>query len=166
MTLMSDHAGNDLIGYDLTPDNDPRFRVEVRDDEPYADIEFTEPLQFHRELMDRERSRFGNGVTWSDIADANGWLTAESAARAVAELKRLLEERTKMSIDIERADHLEGDEEPTLGVSIRTEYQLGETVDQWFGRAGWPIIAEIINVTDPGTFNCPYWFTKLQYPNA
>lgn len=48
---------------------------------------------------------------------------------------------------------------------LRDAEPLGnaETYDAWFDRIGWPVIATLINATDPGTFMFPYLFSAILY---
>nr|WP_296774800.1 hypothetical protein [Rhodococcus sp. (in: high G+C Gram-positive bacteria)] len=148
-TLTGSHLSHIELGLD-----DPRFTVVVADrgdDTVY--IEFVEPTAFHR---DREPA------LWSTLVDHDGELTAPSESRLVEHLGNLV--RTRISdpnFSVDSEPSLGGDEQEVLGVSYSAAYTAGETFDQWWERIGWPIIAETINVTDPGTFNAPYLLTDF-----
>lgn len=148
-TLTGTHLSHIELGLD-----DPRFTVVVADrgdDTVY--IEFVEPTAFHR---DREPA------LWSTLVDRDGELTAPSESRLVEHLGNLV--RTRISdpnFSVDSEPSLGGDEQEVLGVSYSAAYTAGETFDQWWERIGWPIIAETINVTDPGTFNAPYLLTDF-----
>lgn len=146
------YAGNAIHGLDLS--DDPRYRVEVHDEDRYTDIVWTEYLAFHRELADRDHARWPDMPSWSTFT-VDGWLTAENERVLCDELSRLT--------GIADIGTEECDDEPNITFSIRTEYLEGETVTQWFDRIGWPVVAELTNCTDPGTFNHPYLFSAMLY---
>jgi hypothetical protein len=148
----------ELVGLDIDPvelvdNNDPRFRAYIPDS-GHIDITFTEPLGFHH-----ERAVAGSppaGGQWADCVDSDGKLTSTASQRLIAQLRTL----TGVG-DIERQPDAEFDDEPCWAVSFRTDVLAGETLAQWHQRIGWPVIATVINTTDPGTFNSPYLFSVL-----
>ena len=164
--LMSDYADNGIDGADLgATDNYPRFLVEVADD-GHADVEITEPLAFHAELAQSDEQQSGSdyrGVAWRTLTDENGYLTSDATAKVAAELARLITSETGLTLDVVHEPDRELEDLPSVGLSVRTDYRPGETVQQWTDRVGWPVIATVINVTDPGTFNCPYLFSAILY---
>lgn len=121
--------------------------LEVDRDDHKAIAVWRESLAFHIEY---------NGARWSDFADSDGWLTS-SAELALA--TRLTSHLAKGGIeaDVYTTGH-NGEDEPTLTFEVVTAYRAGETYKSWYDRIGWPIVATLINVTDPGTFNSPYLF--------
>ncbi|MEB3023352.1 MULTISPECIES: hypothetical protein [Mycolicibacter] len=155
---VSDYAGNTLDP-DVGPDGDSRFRFEVGE-EGTVDIIFCEPLRFHQELADTDHRNIGGAQyrPWSDFVNANGYLTDANSEKLVAELRKM----TGVS-DIEHEPSAEFEDEPSWAVSIRTDYRQGETIASWHSRIGWPVVAAIVNTTDPGTFNCPYLFSAILY---
>jgi hypothetical protein len=152
-TLMSSFIDRGIDGIDLS--DDPQYRVEV-DNEGHADIMWTEYLGFHQRLADGDHAKFGNAPAWSQFVDEFGFLTAENETKLVAELVKL----TSVA-DIETVEY--GGDEPCVTFSVRTDYLQGETVDQWFDRIGWHVVATLTNATDPGTFNFPYLFSAILY---
>lgn len=156
---LADYADYDLDCRDVAPDGDGRFRFEVTGD-GHVDITFVEPLQFHQNLADNDHQRIGlpQYRPWSDFVDDRGYLLPEHSDALVEELKKL----TGIT-SIEHEPDSEDDEEPSWAVSIRTDYSPGETVASWHARIGWPTVATIVDVIDPGTFNTPYLFSAMLY---
>lgn len=146
-------SGSHLSSIELAID-DPRFTVVIADNgESTVYIEFVEPLAFHKEREPK---------LWSALVDSGGSLTAAADARLVEYLGNLVRQRVSdQNFSVDSEPSLGGDEEEVLGVSYSAAYTAGETFDQWWERIGWPIIAETINVTDPGTFNAPYLLTDF-----
>ncbi|MFT7021381.1 MAG: hypothetical protein ACJA07_000458 [Rhodococcus sp. (in: high G+C Gram-positive bacteria)] len=143
-------SGSHLSSIELAID-DSRFTVVIADST--VNIEFVEPLAFHKEREPK---------LWSTLVDSDGSLTAAAAARLVEHLGNLVRQRVSdQNFSVDSEPSLGGDEEEVLGVSYSAAYIAGETFDQWWERIGWPIIAETINVTDPGTFNAPYLLTDF-----
>lgn len=172
-TRMMDLVDRGVDGYEVTADNDPRFRVEVSGDngENHAVICFVEPLRFHAELAQADEERFSHAATqtwhkWSELTDDDGYLTAESTEKITTELAAVITGENGGKIvdfDVSHADYLEFEDEPTLGIEVGTTFGADETFESWFDRIGWPVIATIINATDPGTFNFPYLFSAILY---
>lgn len=134
--------------------DDSRFTVNIAESgDATIEIGFLEPLHFHK---DREPD------LWATLVDSDGTLTHDAEERIVAHLGDLVRQRiSNSSFTIENLSGSTGDDEDVLGVSFYTEYTPGETFGQWWDRIGWPIIAQTINVTDPGTFDAPYLLTDL-----
>ncbi len=147
--LMSSFAGDRIDSVQLGAD-DPRFAVEVSEETPgFASVVFNEPLKFHADLAKRFTPD-----EWAERIGETGWLNAEWEEKMIDRLRGYLE---KYGVtEIYSVDG--GDYEPNFTVEIGADYLEGETFDQWHERIGWPIIATCINVSDPGTFNSPYWF--------
>ena len=148
-------------GEPLTQPNEPYMYLEINRDEREAVICFTEPLAFHAELAQREESSIRGQRPWADLTDEHGYLTPEQQGKIGTELAKLIKGQT--GVDATVYSESGWDDEPSIGFEIVTTYQDGETFNSWFDRAGWPIVATIINVTDPGTFNCPYLFSAILY---
>lgn len=169
MSRMADCAGNMLAPIELGDDQYDRYRVEVTDD-GHADIIWREELRFHRERCDADAESFGdrnsNYRPWSTYTEENGgsrWLTTENAEKLVAELRRLTKVDDIDTTEDGDADNWDDANDGYVAFSIRTDYREGETVSEWFDRIGWPVIAELVNCTDPGTFNHPYLFSAMLY---
>ncbi|WP_128646003.1 hypothetical protein [Rhodococcus sp. BS-15] len=148
-SLTGSHLSSIELGID-----DPRFTVVIADNaESTVYIEFVEPLAFHKEREPK---------LWSTLVDRDGSLTAAADARLVEHLGNLVRERiSDRNFSVDTEPSLGGDEDDVLGVSYSAPYAAGETFAQWWVRIGWPIIAETINVTDPGTHNAPYLLTDF-----
>jgi hypothetical protein len=149
---MSSFAGDRIDSVDLTGGHDPRFAVEVSDEGNRATLIFNEPLAFHADLAKRYTPE-----EWKTRTDADGELTAEFEEVLLERLRGYLwDVLPSVPEYIGTTDG--GDYEPNFTIEISADYLEGETFDQWHARIAWPIIATLINVSDPGTFNKPYWF--------
>jgi hypothetical protein len=134
---------------ELPDPDDRRFYLEIDRDKDLAVICFVEPLRFHAEH---------NGNDWAPLVDENGALKLDVANRIADRLRDLIKSQGHVAVGVDLADYLEHDDEPSFGLEIVTDYQKDETFQHWLDRIGWPAIATVINVTDPGTFNSPYLF--------
>lgn len=137
-------------------------RLEIDPDEHQAIIVWTEDLAFHAELAQSDEERFSdlaqqNWHKWSDLT-VDGWLTVESEDKLGVELERLI---AKDGVKVWRSES--GGDEPSVTFEVVTDYTDDETYDAWFDRIGWPVIATLINATDPGTFMFPYLFSAILY---
>lgn len=150
------------IGVSLAADDgDPRFLLEISEGN-LADIEFRELLEFHRGYFEGEESKgYPLARTWSQATDESGYLTAYSQDRLVVGYRELLSENRVSGVTVTYASGLEFDDEPSVAVTFTSPFDEGETFGSWFDRIGWPIVANIINCTDPGTFNCPYVYSRI-----
>lgn len=151
-TLMTDLRGTSLDGHDLTGGDDFRFTVHVGDDDGRATLAFTEPLGFHADYAGPDE--------WSAVTDADGWLTHAAETILADRLRDYLAAELGEAPEYIGAVDSGGDE-PVLELEVAADYRPGETFGQWFDRIGWPVVASIINTTDPGTFGAPYWFASL-----
>jgi hypothetical protein len=131
---------------------DTRFVLEINTDLREAVIEFRESLTFHRGY---------NGAAWSRLCDSNGYLTASAAARLAEQYSTILAHSGISGVTVTYASGMEFDDEPSVALSFVSVFSPGETFDSWFARIGRPIIAEVINSTDPGTYNSAYVYTAL-----
>lgn len=137
------------------------YRVEIGEG-GRADIIWREELRFHHELADADAVKYGDRAggqykPWSHYT--NGiWLTEDNEKKLVDELRRL----TGLD-DIETIEDGDADEDGYVAFTIGTTYSPEETVSAWIDRIGWPVVAELTNCTDPGTFNHPYLFSAMLY---
>jgi hypothetical protein len=162
-SLMSNHADSALVPIDFGDGYYMPYTVHVSDD-GHADIEWREELRFHRELCDADHARYPHNPNfrpWSTYSEG-GWLTSESEAVLVAELRKLLSMEDVETVESGDADGGDG----YVAFSIRTDYREGETVQEWTDRIGWHVIATLTNATDPGTFMFPYLFSAMLYRDA
>lgn len=138
-------------------DEDHRFTLEVAEPgETWRTvISFREPLDFHAQ-------RHGPAV-WGAWTEPDGYLQREHEATVV----RRLAEHLAAVVGPEIAETLEitaaddDSDEPSMTIEIQADYRDGETFGAWLDRIGWPIVATLTNVSDPGTFNSPYLFTSF-----
>lgn len=131
---------------------DTRFVLEINTDQREAVIEFRESLTFHRGY---------NGAGWSRLCESNGYLTAASASRLAAQYSKVLADQGIHGVTVTYATGQEFDDEPSVALSFVSSFTAGETFESWFTRIGRPIIAEVINSTDPGTYNSAYVYSAL-----
>lgn len=158
-TLMADLADRG----ENPADNDPRFLLEINRDSNQAVLCFVEPLAFHAELARADEAKGYPAVhRWADLVDSTGYLTDAAAEVLRGEISRLFVSKGGISTaQVDLAEHLQHDDESSVGVEVTTTYQVNETYNSWVDRIGWPIVATLIDITDPGTFNCPYLFSAL-----
>jgi hypothetical protein len=156
MTLVAD-----LADRGINPAESPYdCWLEVDRAENEAIICWRENLEFHAELAKSEEGTFPKWTfvnSWDSLTDEYGFLKAEVIAALRDELARLLPQGCQVYADDTAGDEIE------VGFEIVTEYREGETYEAWLDRIGWPVIAELINCTDPGTFNHPYLFSAILY---
>lgn len=151
------------LGESLT-DDDPRFLLEINTDSEEAVIVFTDYLNFHAELArDDENKGYHHDHRWADLTDSAGYFTPGAAEKLAQAYSQLLVSRGVNGVSVYYASGQESDEEPSMVLEFVSRYTTGETYGSWFDRIGWPIVAEVINCTDPGTFNCPYVMTRLRF---
>jgi hypothetical protein len=122
--------------------------LEVDRDDHKAIIVWREPLAFHIEW---------NGARWSEHADSDGWLASSAELQFANRLTDYLRRAGVDDADV-YTEGYNGEDEPTLTFEVVTPYRAGETFKSWFDRIGWPVVATLTNVTDPGTFMSPYLF--------
>ncbi len=141
--------------------DDANCYLEVDVANRFAVVCWVEELAFHAELA-RANPHGVQGKSWDDLTDSSsGELTPAARDALIAELERLLKEQG-IDAEIDDAEYLQGDDRnPAFGLEIATRFHEGETFGSWFDRVGWPIVATLINVTDPGTYNSPYLFSAL-----
>lgn len=152
--LMSAFQGDRIDFMDLGLDDDPRFAVEVAEPaegDGVASIIFFERLEFHADLAQRFTPD-----EWRERTDADGELTGKFIDTLLDRMTGYLSEKVEGPLYVGTTEG--GDSEPNITLEIGANYREGETFGEWFDRIGWPIIATLINVSDPGTFNAPYWF--------
>lgn len=167
MTLVAD-----LADRGINPAESPYdCLLEVDVEEHHAVIVWTETLGFHAEYNGRREYPAAHGYpawstedSWSPLVDEHGWLTpdAETALQIrLAELMPTEAHGATVFIADPRDDH------PNIVFEVVTDYAAeGETYEAWLDRIGWPVIATLINVTDPGTFNSPYLFDASTFREA
>lgn len=113
--------------------------IEIDKEERQAIIVWTELLQFHAEHNETE---------WK-------WLTYEQEDYLAKRLAELIQKQAGKTVQVHSGSS--GDE-PNVSFEVVTDYRDGETYQQWLDRVGWPVVATLINVTDPGTFMSAYLF--------
>ncbi|QDM58027.1 hypothetical protein SEA_BOMBITAS_195 [Mycobacterium phage Bombitas] len=141
-------------------DDEANCYLEVDTEERQAIIVWVESLAFHAEFNGPRQyvatsSYFVDKAMpdhWSAHVDADGWLTRAATDAIVARLQGYIGDCGKV-YELEY-----GGDEPNITFEIVTSYEDGETFDHWFDRVGWPIVATLRNVTDPGAFMSPYLF--------
>ncbi|MEB3023076.1 MULTISPECIES: hypothetical protein [Mycolicibacter] len=158
-TLMTDYNAGELPHPD-----DNRFVLEIDPDRNEAEIIFSDHLAFHAEYarQDEQSGRTADNP-WASITDANGYLTDQAKSKLTGALSQLLADRGIAGVSTVYASGSEFDDAPSYVVGFWSTFAAGETFDSWFSRIGWPIIAAVINSTDPGTFNWPYVFNALRF---
>lgn len=150
-TLMADLADRG----ELPDPADPRFVLEINTEQHEAVIEFRESLTFHRgQCVD----------AWPRLCDSNGYLTVAAATHLAEQYAKALADSGVRGVTVTYANGQEFDDEPSVALSFVSAFSPGETFDRWFTRIGRPIIAEVINSTDPGTYNSPYVYAALLDP--
>ncbi len=143
----------DLVDRGEFPDPaDTRFLLEINTDQCEAVIVFREALTFHRGY---------NGDAWSRLCDGNGYLTDTAAGHLAAEYSKVLAAQGVHGVTVAYADGLEFDDEPSVALNFVSAYSRGEKFGSWFTRIGRPIIAEVINSSDPGTYRSAYVYAAL-----
>ncbi|AEK09589.1 hypothetical protein LITTLEE_212 [Mycobacterium phage LittleE] len=140
-------------------DDEANCYLEVDTEERQAIIVWVEPLVFHAGWNNHRKWQARPAIDrWSRYVDADGWLTRAAADAIVARLQGYIGDCGKV-YELEY-----GGDEPSITFEIVTEYEDGETFDHWFDRVGWPIVATLRNVTDPGAFMSPYLFDMGSLP--
>lgn len=122
--------------------------IEVDTESRRATIVWVEDLRFH---ADNRRL---------PLAD-DGWLKPEAYDELSAELESILQRHVGYGTHAYASPDFGGDE-PHVAFEVDTDYAEGETYGGWLERIGWPIVAALINSTDPGTFNYPYLFSAIE----
>lgn len=154
--LMSDYSAGRIEGIDLGVDV-PGFAVEVHGEQDHVDcaasVVFVDySLAFHAERLGDEAPRWFK---------PDGWPSDEGDTKLQQRLREILAKRA--GVDSPTVwEYNGGGDDPYWGVSIHADYREGETVRAWFDRIGWPIMAALINCTDPGTFNYPYLYSDSE----
>lgn len=141
--------------------------LEIDKEQHKAIIVWTEMLAFHAELARSDEEKFSPTVhhhKWSTLTDENGFLTVAAQDSLEAELTKLLKQKANLVV----ADQVvwttdNGYDEPSVTWEIVTDYLPDETYEDWLDRIGWPVVATLINATDPGTFMFPYLFSAILY---
>lgn len=135
--------------YDVAGEGIPGVRAEINEDGT-ADLIWVESLDFHA----KNYSLYLDGLT-----DDEGYLTEEAVTALVKVIKENLPENMQ---DLEHADHEEWDDEPSVGLSLRLTLPKGlDTPEEEFYSAAYPFYATMLNGTDPGTFNHPYFIGDM-----
>lgn len=130
--------------------------LEVDTDEHRAIIVWVEPLAFHASWNNYRKWQARPATDrWSQHVDGDGWLTPGAEDALKIRLAEMLP-KSEIGDTVDTIDY--GGDEPTITFEIVTSYEDGETFSHWYDRIGWPIVATLISVTDPGTFNSPYLF--------
>lgn len=137
--------------------------IEIDPEEHNAVVVWVEGLQFHAEYNGPREypAHAGYGAwtspdNWTSRVNSDGWLTGESERHLANRLNELLRDQGGAVVDVDTVEY--GGDEPNVAFEVVTKYREGETYQQWLDRVGWPVVATLINVTDPGTFNSAYLF--------
>lgn len=120
--------------------------IEIDEEECEAIIRWTESLQFHAEYADN----------WMQYTNDDGWLRPTVESRLANRLNELIRDQAGVIVDVDLSEN--NQDEPNITFEVVTGYREGETYGAWLDRIGWPVVATLINVTDPGTFNSAYLF--------
>lgn len=135
--------------YDVASENLPGVRAEINEDGT-ADLIWVESLDFHA----KNYSEYLEGLT-----DEDGYLTDAAVAALVKVITKHLPENMQ---DLEHVDHEQWDDEPSVGLSLRLTLPKGlDTPEEEFYSAAYPFYATMLNGTDPGTFNHPYFIGDM-----
>lgn len=121
--------------------------IEIDRENSLAIVCWSEDLKFHAEYK---------GDRWKERVDEDGWLTATAEGYIANRLAALIKKQAGVAVEVDTIDY--GGDEPNITFEVVTDYQDGETYEHWLDRIGWPVVATLINVTDPGTFNSAYLF--------
>lgn len=144
-----DNSGNCWTAYELGEESRLNLRIECdadNDDYP-AVLYWTEELSWHRDYV---------GEDGQHLFDEDGWLTDVAAAQARQHIEQAF---PGWDVAIEE----DGSDEPNFSVSIAplkgtlSAESTVNTVTDVF----WPVIAWLVNQTDPGTFGSTYWLTDV-----
>lgn len=121
--------------------------IECDDGRGYHEIGYTDYLRFATERGDLDGE-----------INANGWLTSSALLKYEARARDYLKDAglpTAPLNTLSAGDQAGGDD-PNVTFTITVPSNVDMTVGQMWDQIGWPFIATLINVTDPGTFNSPY----------
>ncbi|MCK0441183.1 hypothetical protein MUG78_17430 [Gordonia alkaliphila] len=121
-------------------------------DEGYLVVGFTEYLNFP----------IDNGDLPSAMVE-EGWLTDTALTLARDAISEILTERSGLPADVIETlsvDHLTGDY-PGIAVEVTTPIDDPRTVEEVFGAVMNRFWAALTNMTDPGTFNYPYLWSRV-----
>lgn len=150
-TTVVDMAGESLSLIEFFGDNAKHGSVEFSEDGDRADVIIVEDLEWHQkrdsELMEK-------------LTDEEGWLT-EGTREIIA---RNLSKIVGGSGEIELSEMESHPDSPSVAFvasyHVNPETTLGTLHEMSYG-----FYAEVINVTDPGTFDSPYVFGTLANPS-
>lgn len=150
----------ELAGQQITPEQwggqacAQFFTVDVADAHGAAAVWIADPLRYHADFL--------GAHTWSVIAGADGCLHPQAAKLAVEVLAERLAAEAGIITTVVHAVGLETSPAgPAFAVIVHAPYTAGESFDQWLQRCGWPIMATVVNITDPGTYNSPYLYREV-----
>ena len=147
MNIAADALVSDLVDQGETLDDNGQAILEVDQIANTATVAWTEPLAFHAAY---------NGDDWTRHVDADGYLTPAAEPALAERLSGMFPESCNGTTIF--TDYDDVGDAPAIRFELTTSYLPGETFDHWFDRIGWPIVATLVNVTDPGTFGSPYLF--------
>lgn len=160
MTLVADLADSGINPAESPYD----CRLEVDVEEHHAVIVWTETLAFHAAYNGPAKGWYASGEDdWASLVDGDGWLTPDAETSLQVRLAALLPPAA-IGATVFIADPR--NDEPSITFEVTTDYIEGEAYEAWLDRIGWPVIATLINVTDPGAFNSPYLFDASTFQEA
>lgn len=146
-TTIRAHVGDAF--YDMAGEHLPGVRAEINEDGT-ANLIWVESLEFHA----THYAEYLKGLT-----DEDGYLTDEAVSALITVIKDRLPEHMQ---DLEHADHEQWEDEPSVGLSLLLTLPKGlDTSEEEFYAAAYSFYAPMINGTDPGTFNHPYFIGDM-----
>ena len=128
--------------------------IEIDDENNQAIICWVENLRFHAEYNGPRE--WTSEDAWAPLVDKDGWLTPSAEGAVAIRLQTLIKNQGKVAVEVDTSDY--GGDEPTVMFEVVTDYHDGETYEHWLNRIGWPVVATLINLPDPGTFMSAYLF--------
>lgn len=147
-TLMG-RCGDRVDAFELAGEYLSHYWAEIAEDGMTATLEWVEDLRFHEEAL---------GSRFVQLLHEPGGFLSDSGEEAVQEAAR--------TCFIQQASHLSEDlivdlgaawDDPSIAFSVQVDLPDGPaTTYGILGELAWPFIATMTNITDPGTFNCPY----------
>lgn len=143
----------ELVGSDETPG----IRAEVAEDCSSITIVWVESLQYHMEHWPEHMEHLVAPKSGPDDEDEAVYFTDEARQEFATYMIEFLANEGAEKADILPDDGEEWDDESCVAISCRFDTPNGpNTSIEEAGDKAWPFIASMTNVTDPGTFNCPY----------
>lgn len=146
-----DKAGESLSLGEFFGDHSKHGSVEFSEDGDRADVIIVEELDWHQKH---------NPERMEELTDEEGWLTEgtrETIARSLAKIVG-----GEAEIELSETDAYPD----TPSVAFVASYHVSpETTLGTLHEMSYRFYAEVINVTDPGTFNSPYVFGTMVDPS-